>query len=392
MWGVVAASSRLLVIRCAPSAEACTVQHMPGTQATNHAPMLAITAGDPLGIGPEVTLKALAAIRAGAPRVDAQFKLFGHEPTFAALAAQLGIAPFWTLAAPAAPGASAATSSIQLVHRPFTRPAGAGLGSSGGAGGAGPTREGGRHSFDLLVCAIEDVKRGDCAGIVTAPIAKEAWAAAGVHYPGHTEVLAHEFESPRSAMLFVGPALRVILATTHIPLAAVPRVLTTERVLECIELGAMACTELGVGASGGPGARRPRIAVAGLNPHAGERGLLGEEDERVIAPAVARARAAGIDAVGPLPGDTVFLAAAKGRFDLVVAMYHDQGLIPVKLLDRERAVNVTTGLSWGGHRVVRTSPAHGTAYDIAGRGGQGAANAESMIEAIVLAARQCSMA
>jgi 4-hydroxythreonine-4-phosphate dehydrogenase len=192
--------------------------------------------------------------------------------------------------------------------------------------------------------------------------------------PGHTEVLARAFASPRSAMLFVGPSLRVILATTHIALHDVPRLLTTQKIVDCIDLGTRACRELGIAA--------PRIAVAGLNPHAGEAGLFGDEDQRIISPAVAQARRAGLNVSGPLPGDTVFFAAAKGKFDLVVAMYHDQGLIPVKLLDRELAVNVTTGLAWEGRPIVRTSPAHGTAYDIAGKD---LADPGSMIAAIQLA-------
>ncbi|MGE3322377.1 MAG: 4-hydroxythreonine-4-phosphate dehydrogenase PdxA [Phycisphaerales bacterium] len=338
-------------------------------------PTLAITAGDPLGIGPEVTVKALAALAAAGTTRGCRVLLFGHEPTLVAAAGRAGIEPMWSQS----PGAR-----VQLVHRPFNRPAGA----------PRPTPEGGRHSFDVLTCAIEACKRepgesGSASAIVTAPIAKEAWSAAGIHYPGHTEVLAHEFASPRSAMLFVGPSLRVILVTTHIPLARVPRALSTARVLECIELGDQACREQGIAA--------PRIAVAGLNPHAGEHGVLGEEDDRVIAPAVAAARAGGadgdrsprIDATGPLPGDSVFLAAARGRFDLVVAIYHDQGLIPVKLLDRERAVNVTVGLSWEERRIIRTSPAHGTAFDIAGTG---RADPSSMEAAIALAASLATQA
>jgi 4-hydroxythreonine-4-phosphate dehydrogenase len=177
-------------------------------------------------------------------------------------------------------------------------------------------------------------------------------------------------------MLFVGPHLRVMLATIHVPLMRVGAMLTWARVLESIELSHEACVALGV--------ERPRIAVCGLNPHAGEGGILGWEDERVIAPAVSSAQAAGICATGPLPGDTVFKAACarpfgRGDFDCVVAMYHDQGLIPVKLIDGERAVNVTVGLP-----AIRTSPAHGTAFDIAGTN---SASQVSMGEAIDLAIR-----
>jgi 4-hydroxythreonine-4-phosphate dehydrogenase len=249
---------------------------------------------------------------------------------------------------------------------------------------AGADALAGRASFAWVERAIEAVKRpmGDpwrAGAMVTAPIAKEAWRLAGGEagqFPGHTELLGERFSSPRSAMLFVGPTLRVILATIHVPLARVAGMLTAEKVYDAIWLGAQACREMGV--SG------PRVAVAGLNPHAGEGGMFGDEDAQVIAPAVGRARAEGIDATGPWPGDSVFLDAVKGRYDLVVAMYHDQGLIPVKLVDRARAVNVTVGLAHAGRSVVRTSPAHGTAFDIAG---QGKADASSMVEAIEVARR-----
>ena len=299
-------------------------------------PAIAITVGDPLGIGPEIVAAALADTGLTA---RADLRVYG---------------------------------SLDV-----------GTGAANGA--RGPTAEGGRVSFESVERAIADAKRppGDAArveAIVTGPISKEAWHLAGHSWPGHTELLAERFESPKSGMLFVGPRLRVILATVHVPLGHVPEVLTTARVLECIELGAKACAELMKGAARSGG--RARVGVAGLNPHAGEHGLLGEEDARVIAPAVAAARAKGIDAQGPVPGDVVFGRAAKGEYDVVVAMYHDQGLIPVKLLDGARSVNTTVGLMWQGRRVVRTSPAHGTAFDIAG---QGRADATSMKAAIELA-------
>lgn len=283
---------------------------------------IAISTGDPLGIGPEISRAALAAPAAGVELVA-----FGAMQT-------------WDATSPRTARADA-----------------------------------GRASFDALMQGIDALKRGDCHALVTAPINKEAWHAAGVTaHPGHTEVLAEAFASPRSGMLFVGPTLRVMLATIHIPLALVPRLLTTQRVEDAIALAHEACVSLGIA--------QPRIAVAGINPHAGEGGLLGHEDDAVIAPAIAAARARGLNVTGPLPGDTVFGKAAKGDFDVVVAMYHDQGLIPVKLLDGARAVNVTVGLSWKARRVVRTSPAHGTAFDIAGRG---IADPTSMIEAVRVA-------
>ncbi len=352
-------------------------------------PLIAISAGDPLGIGPEVVVKALAD---PAVRRLARFRVFGPARVLTAAAQQSGLGELWrSLTMPGA--------GVEVHDLPFEDPPPA----SGSADQPGPTREGGRVSHLALMQAISAAKHsgpGAADAIVTAPIAKAAWKLAGIDFPGHTEVLAHEFAAPRSAMLFVGPSLRVILVTIHIPLSEAPRVITVERVWNAIDLGARACVELGVA--------RPRIAVAGLNPHAGEGGLFGQEDAQIIAPAVAQARRAGLDVHGPLPGDAVFLAAAKGRYDLVVAMYHDQGLIPVKLLDREAAVNVTVGLSWppgpgpegggggggdgdgggGGARpVIRTSPAHGVAYDIAGRG---VADPQSMKSAIVLAAQMIS--
>jgi 4-hydroxythreonine-4-phosphate dehydrogenase len=320
-------------------------------------PTIAISAGDPLGIGPEIVVKALTD-----PRVAglARYRVHAHGPTLTHVAERLG-APL-----------RIDGQRIELVHHaagvdPRAAPV--------------PTAEGGRVSFACVEGAIADVARqpgeaGFAAAMVTAPIAKESWHLAGVRYPGHTELLAERLASPRSAMLFVGPSLRVILATIHVPLAKVPGLLTTARVLECIELAAEACVGLGI--------ERPRIAVAGLNPHAGESRMFGDEDADVIAPAVDAARARGIVVAGPLPGDTVFLSAVKEQADAVVAMYHDQGLIPVKLMDRERSVNVTAGLRWQGRRIIRTSPAHGTAFDIAGRD---VADHQSMVSAIELALR-----
>lgn len=316
---------------------------------------IAVSAGDPLGIGPEIVVKALADERL---RAEARFLIYGDEAPLLRAAERAGITPFWEGVGDG-PGCSLIevrawrADAAEAKARP------------------GPTAAGGAASFAYLDAAITAAAAGAAEAIVTAPISKEAWSLAGIRYPGHTEVLAERFESPRSAMLFVGPTLRVILVTIHVALRDVPGLVTRQRVLEAIELGARACRELGIGS--------PRVAVAGLNPHAGEGGLFGDEDAREIAPAIAQARAAGIDATGPHPGDAVFLAAAGGKHDLVVAMYHDQGLIPVKLLDRERAVNVTAGLP-----IVRTSPAHGTAFDIAGRN---LASPASMSEALGLAVR-----
>jgi 4-hydroxythreonine-4-phosphate dehydrogenase len=312
-------------------------------------PTLAITLGDPGGIGPEVVVKALAD---PGLRRRARFRIFGPRTSLETAAAAAGLAPFWT------------GSGVELVDYP-----------SRIAFAAQPGREGGELSFRLVEDAVGAAKRsrsdaGRADAIVTGPISKAAWSLAGhTEFPGHTELLAARFGASRFGMMFVTPRLRVILATAHLPLMKVGAALTTERVEQAITLGAEACRQLGLAC--------PRIAVCGLNPHAGEDGLLGTEDDSIIKPAIQTARGCGLDVRGPFPADTIFISAVRGDYDLVVAMYHDQGLIPVKLLDRDRAVNVTVGLP-----VVRTSPDHGTAFDIAG---QNRADPGSMKAAIELA-------
>ena len=213
---------------------------------------------------------------------------------------------------------------------------------------------------------------GRIAAVATAPINKEAFAAARVPWRGHTELLAHLTGAPRVAMMFYSDVLRVVLATVHIPLAEVPRALTREQSRSDDRADRRrSCPD-----SGG---RRPGLRLAGLNPHAGEHGLMGLEDDAVLAPAVEASRARGIAIDGPLPADTVFVRAMRGDFDAVIACYHDQGLIPVKLVAFGHAVNVTLGLP-----IVRTSVDHGTAFDIAGRG---IADPSSLVHAVLLAAR-----
>ena len=233
------------------------------------------------------------------------------------------------------------------------------------------TPEAGRAAYDAIVSAVDDAQAGTVDAIATAPINKEAFAAAGVPWRGHTELLAHLTGASRFAMMFYAEELRVVLATVHIPLAEVPRTLTRDRLESTVMLTAEQLPEFGLS--------RPRLAVAGLNPHAGEHGLIGTEDDEVIRPAIEACRARGVDVHGPFPADTIFLRAMKQEFDAVVACYHDQGLIPVKLAAFGRAVNVTLGLP-----IVRTSVDHGTAFDIARRG---VADPSSLIEAVRLAAR-----
>jgi 4-hydroxythreonine-4-phosphate dehydrogenase len=282
-------------------------------------PRIAITVGDPAGIGPEISAKA-----ASDSRVRAACEPVLYE---------------------APDGASFTPGELSA--------------------------DAGRAAYNCIVRAVADARGGVVDAIATAPVNKLAFAHAGLPWKGHTDLLAHLCGVPRVAMLFHAPELNVVLATVHIPLSEVPRMLTREVIAETITLTAAAMPSFGF--------ERPRIAVAGLNPHAGEEGLLGSEEQAVVSPAVEHARGAGIDVRGPFPADTVFTRAARGEFDVVIACYHDQGLIPVKLLAFGRAVNVTIGLP-----IVRTSVDHGTAFDIAGKG---VADAGSMIEAVLLAAR-----
>lgn len=245
----------------------------------------------------------------------------------------------------------------------------------------------GRAAYEYIERAVALAKRGAIAAIVTAPINKEALAAAGMPHTGHTEILAALSDTRDFAMLLVGHDLRVIHVTTHVALRRVPDLVTRDRVLRTIRLAALAMTALGLA--------RPRIAVAGLNPHAGEEGLFGDEEQREIVPAIEAARSEGLHVVGPLPADTLFSRARGGEFDVVVAMYHDQGHIPVKTVgftydERTKTwlglsgVNVTVGLPF-----LRVSVDHGTAFD---RAWKGIANPESLIEAIEVAARMVAVA
>src|SRR5262245_46580393 len=285
-------------------------------------PRIAITVGDPAGIGPEIAEKAAAD-----PRVQA-----ACEPV---LYGSPGGAQF-------TPGQLSA--------------------------------EAGRAAYDAICAAVRDAQSGVVSAIATAPVNKLAFARAGLPWKGHTDLLGHLTGSRRVAMMFWSEPLKVVLATVHVPLADVPRVLTRDLLDGIIDLTARELPRFGI--------VTPRLAVAGVNPHAGEEGLLGEEEQRILGPAVEAARARGIDIDGPFPGDTVFVRASRGAFDAVIASYHDQGLIPVKLLAFGRAVNVTLGLP-----IIRTSVDHGTAFDIAGKG---MADPSSLIEATRLAARLAS--
>lgn len=303
---------------------------------------LAVTFGDAAGIGPEIVVKTFA---------DSAF--MRAHPAF--VVGDIGV--LRRAAARWAPslGIHAITGPEQ--HRPVPGtlevvniselPADLRWGQVSAAAG--------HAAFEAIRHAIDWANQGRVSAICTAPIHKEALAAAGVPYPGHTEMLADLSGTADYAMMLANPQLRTLLVTVHCSLVEAVRKLSVALELRIIRLAHRSLQGMGIA--------QPRIAVAGLNPHAGEGGLFGNEDLAIIAPAVEQARAEGIDAVGPLPGDSVFMHARKGRYDIVVAQYHDQGLIPVKLLGVEDGVNVTVGLPF-----VRTSPDHGTAFDIAGLG------------------------
>jgi 4-hydroxythreonine-4-phosphate dehydrogenase len=222
---------------------------------------------------------------------------------------------------------------------------------------------------EYILSAIELARNGTIHAMVTAPIHKEAIHLAGYDYPGHTELLAERTKAREVGMMLMGGPIRVILVTTHLPLRDVPDRLTTEAVRQKIRLADQAMRALGFDP--------PRIAVAGLNPHSGEGGLFGDEEQRIIKPAVDQSKNEGIDVSGPFPPDTVFHQAYRGKFHVVVCMYHDQGLIPLKMIAFDKGVNVTLGLP-----IIRTSVDHGTAFDIAGKG---LANPGSLIEAVKVA-------
>ena len=237
----------------------------------------------------------------------------------------------------------------------------------------------GKPNKDTGDAMVSYIKKAICLalekkidGMVTCPINKAAMALAGYTYPGHTELLAEKTNTKEYAMMLAGKRLKVVLATIHLPLKRVSEVLSSEKVFSCIYLTHKYLKEFF-------GIKKPRLAVAALNPHAGEGGLFGEEEEKIIGPMIKKAREGGINVLGPFPADTLFYFAVKGHYDAVICMYHDQGLIPLKILHFEDAVNVTLGLP-----IVRTSVDHGTAYDIAG---SGKAIPKSLINAIKLAAQ-----
>jgi 4-hydroxythreonine-4-phosphate dehydrogenase len=292
---------------------------------------LHITCGDPTGIGPELVVRTLASGDRGAASL-ARPIVYGHTAQLSRIASHYDLPPL----------------DCRIVEP---------------AGVLDPMREPGRAQIAYLDEAIERVL--DDPGrrvLVTGPISKATAHSAGFEFPGHTELLASRSKASRVAMMMAGPRLRVVLATTHLALAEVPKALTVESVGDAIFLA-------GESLGRDFGMARPRLAVAALNPHAGEGGAFGREEEEILCPAIRRAerelasRGRSVEISGPHPADTLFWQAVEGHFDGVVAMYHDQGLIPAKILDIHQTVNVTLGLP-----IIRTSPDHGVAHDLVGTG------------------------
>ncbi len=319
--------------------------------------MLAVTMGDPAGIGGEITIKAWRALR----ETELSFVVLADAGWIGALTGRAG-APIEPVSG-AAQGRDIFSRALPVIDAPLARAAVPGQ----------PDRANAAAVIRSIANAVELAQTGEVAGIVTNPISKAVLREAGFPYPGHTEYLAVLLGvSGAEVMMLAGPSLRVVPVTVHVPLRDALASLTTDAIVR-------------VARTTFHGLRRdfavvePRLAVAGLNPHAGESGHMGDEETSLIMPAIARLNAEGIRLIGPMPPDTMFTARARSRYDAAICMYHDQALIPLKTLDMEQGVNVTLGLP-----IVRTSPDHGTAFDISGTG---AADPTSLIAAIRLADR-----
>ena len=335
---------------------------------TTTRPRLGITMGDPAGVGPEITAKALSR-----PEVAASCRalVVGDAATMAATL-ELLRSPLALHAVRAPAECTYAPGTLECLD----------LGNVdvGALPRGAVSAEAGRAAYAYIERAVALCQAHDIDGIVTAPINKEALGAAGLQHTGHTEILARLSDTRDFAMLLMGKELRVIHVTTHVALRRVPDLVTRDRVLRVIRLAQRTMVDLGVA--------RPRIAICGLNPHAGEDGLFGDEEKLQIAPAIDDARREGLEVHGPLPADTLFSRARGGEFDIVVAMYHDQGHVPVKTLGFtfDQAAGTWTGLSGVNVTVglpfLRVSVDHGTAFD---RAWKGIANPESMVEAIDVA-------
>lgn len=330
----------------------------------NDRPLVGISMGDPLGVGPEVIVKALAD---PGLRSQARFVIFGLHDALEFAADQAEINPFWwrePYEGQLRVASGVLVADFDDLPQPRIN------------GRREPDETAGRASFRFAEEAIHHLKSGAIDALVTGPISKAAWQMARYSFRGHTDLLTRRFKSRRVTMAFVADNLRVALASDHLPLFELRNRFTIGLVHQPIDLLDRALREWF-------GIARPHIGVLGLNPHAGEGGLLGDEEHRIIEPALTLARNAGIRVSGPLPADTAFTPDIAGRFDGLVAMYHDQALIPIKMKAFHRAVNVTLGLG-----AIRTGSGHGTAYEIAGRN---KANPGSTIAAIRLAIRLARM-
>jgi len=309
----------------------------------NPLPRIGITMGDPAGIGPEIAVKAL------------------EDPELFGIVRPVVLGDPGALGLHLKPNSGAAVREVNELKEAGLRPGAVDVLAVSHMDPdryrpGRPTTEGGRSMVSAITRAVELALQGDLDAVVTGPISKVLMQQAGYAFEGHTQLLAHLTGTEEVVMMLAGDRLRVTLVTIHCALRDVPGLISRDAVLRTLTM-----TDRGLRFDFG--IETPRLAVAALNPHAGEEGLFGDEEERIIAPAVEIARSRGIDAAGPFPADTLFHKAASGSFDAVVCMYHDQGLIPLKLLHFSDGVNVTLGLP-----IVRTSVDHGTAYDIAGKG------------------------
>ncbi len=326
-------------------------------------PILGITMGDAAGIGPEIIVKALAA--KGIYEI-ARPVVFGDKKIMErAIGIVGGSLKCQTVQDPSLAGKTYGTIDVvDLDNLPLDLPF------------AQVDGRAGKAAYEYIEKAVGYALKAQIHAIVTAPLNKEALNLGGCHYPGHTEILGALSGQKDYSMMLVGGALKVIHVTTHVPLRKACDLVKKDRVLRVIRLADDTLKMMGI--------EKPRIAVAGLNPHSGEHGLFGTEDELEITPAVDEAKAMGMDVTGPVPPDTVFYQAAiRERFDIVVVMYHDQGHIPIKVLGFETGVNVTVGLPF-----IRTSVDHGTAFDIAGKG---IADGKSMTESLLLGAKMAKV-
>lgn len=328
-----------------------------GHNSISDQPVIGITMGDAAGIGPEVVVKALADPEI---RKAAKFIVFGMNEQLCYAADAAEIEPFWGRHQHEKLSRDYPYKVVVADYDEYSVPSWI----------RGPSKIAGEASIRFCLDAIDAALDGIIDAVVTAPISKKSWSLAGAEWPGHTEMLAQRCKSPRKAMMFVAGPLKLALATIHEALFEVRNKFTIGCVFEPIDL-------LNDALKMYFDIRTPKIGVAALNPHAGEDGQFGDEEKRIITPAINLARHHGINCLGPFSADTLFLRAAQCEFDGVVAMYHDQGMIPVKLLDFAHAVNITIGIP-----IIRTSPAHGTAFDIAGRN---IAESDSMKSAITTA-------